>query len=218
MPSSVFTRDWRRQLEGSAQRSRRQGWVSARAGPRGRRPRARRRSRSRRGHGRLHPAGRGCRQCRGSARGRSAMHCRDERLGSAAFTGGRGCTTGQPRGLLRTELRAWRRADDALRRRGRAAFLGRGNRRATSTRRRSTPRRARQKPPRSEWATTPAIHSIRLPGLVAHQEVLLGGPGEVLTIRHDAFSSEAYVPGVLMALERLPALEPGLTIGLTSLL
>ena len=64
----------------------------------------------------------------------------------------------------------------------------------------------------------PAIHSIRLPGLVAHQEVLLGGPGEVLTIRHDAFSSEAYVPGVLMALERLPALEPGLTIGLTSLL
>ena len=64
----------------------------------------------------------------------------------------------------------------------------------------------------------PAIHSIRLPGLVAHQEVLLGGPGELLTIRHDAFSHEAYVPGVVMALEHLPALEPGLTIGLGSLL
>ena len=62
------------------------------------------------------------------------------------------------------------------------------------------------------------IHSVRLPGLVAHQEVLLGGPGEVLTIRHDATSREAYVPGVLLALERLPSLPPGLTVGLDSLL
>jgi 4-hydroxy-tetrahydrodipicolinate reductase len=64
----------------------------------------------------------------------------------------------------------------------------------------------------------PAIHSIRLPGLVAHQEVLLGGDGQLLTIRHDAFSREAYVPGVLLALERLPSLPPGLTLGLDSLL
>ena len=62
------------------------------------------------------------------------------------------------------------------------------------------------------------IHSVRLPGIVAHQEVLLSQAGELLTIRHDAFSREAYVPGVLLALERLRDLEPGLTIGLESLL
>jgi 4-hydroxy-tetrahydrodipicolinate reductase len=62
------------------------------------------------------------------------------------------------------------------------------------------------------------IHSIRLPGLVAHQEVLLGGDGQLLTIRHDAFSREAYVPGVLLALERLRDLPPGLTVGLDALL
>jgi 4-hydroxy-tetrahydrodipicolinate reductase len=62
------------------------------------------------------------------------------------------------------------------------------------------------------------IHSVRLPGIVAHQEVLLSEPGELLTIRHDAFSREAYVPGVLLALEQLPSLPPGLTVGLESLL
>jgi 4-hydroxy-tetrahydrodipicolinate reductase len=62
------------------------------------------------------------------------------------------------------------------------------------------------------------VHSVRLPGLVAHQEVLLGGEGQLLTIRHDAFSREAYVPGVLLALERLPTLPPGLTLGLDALL
>jgi 4-hydroxy-tetrahydrodipicolinate reductase len=64
----------------------------------------------------------------------------------------------------------------------------------------------------------PPIHSVRLPGLVAHQEVLLGGEGQLLTIRHDAYSREAYLPGVLLALERLPALPPGLTTGLESIL
>ena len=64
----------------------------------------------------------------------------------------------------------------------------------------------------------PPIHSVRLPGLVAHQEVLLGGEGQLLTIRHDAYSREAYVPGVLLALEKLPALPPGLTTGLESIL
>jgi 4-hydroxy-tetrahydrodipicolinate reductase len=62
------------------------------------------------------------------------------------------------------------------------------------------------------------IHSVRLPGIVAHQEVLLSQAGELLTIRHDAFSREAYVPGVLLALERLQDLAPGLTIGLENLL
>jgi 4-hydroxy-tetrahydrodipicolinate reductase len=62
------------------------------------------------------------------------------------------------------------------------------------------------------------VHSVRLPGLVAHQEVLFGGDGQLLTIRHDAFSREAYVPGVLLALERLGTLPPGLTIGLDAVL
>ncbi len=62
------------------------------------------------------------------------------------------------------------------------------------------------------------IHSVRLPGLVAHQEVLLGGRGELLTIRHDALSREAYVPGVLLALERVAGLPPGVTVGLDALL
>jgi 4-hydroxy-tetrahydrodipicolinate reductase len=64
----------------------------------------------------------------------------------------------------------------------------------------------------------PAIHSVRLPGLVAHQEVLFGGDGQLLTIRHDTFSREAFVPGVLLALERLTGLPPGLTVGLDALL
>jgi 4-hydroxy-tetrahydrodipicolinate reductase len=62
------------------------------------------------------------------------------------------------------------------------------------------------------------IHSVRLPGLVAHQEVLLGGLGQLLTIRHDTTSREAFVPGVLLALEKLESLEPGLTIGLENFL
>jgi 4-hydroxy-tetrahydrodipicolinate reductase len=67
-------------------------------------------------------------------------------------------------------------------------------------------------------AEAPQIHSVRLPGLVAHQEVLFGGDGQLLTIRHDTFSREAFVPGVLLALERLPELPPGLTVGLDTLL
>jgi 4-hydroxy-tetrahydrodipicolinate reductase len=62
------------------------------------------------------------------------------------------------------------------------------------------------------------IHSVRLPGLVAHQEVLFGGHGQLLTIRHDTLSREAFVPGVLLALERLSALESGVTVGLENLL
>jgi 4-hydroxy-tetrahydrodipicolinate reductase len=62
------------------------------------------------------------------------------------------------------------------------------------------------------------IHSVRLPGLVAHQEVILGGLGETLTIRHDTVSREAFVPGVLMAARRVRDLPPGLTLGLEALL
>ena len=70
----------------------------------------------------------------------------------------------------------------------------------------------------ARMGTDPAIHSIRLPGLVAHQEVIFGGAGETLMIRHDTTSREAFVPGVLLALERVRELRPGLTVGLDALL
>jgi 4-hydroxy-tetrahydrodipicolinate reductase len=69
----------------------------------------------------------------------------------------------------------------------------------------------------ARMGTNPNIHSVRLPGLVAHQEVILGGPGEVLTIRHDTSSREAFVPGVLRALEAVNDLPAGLTVGLDAL-
>jgi 4-hydroxy-tetrahydrodipicolinate reductase len=62
------------------------------------------------------------------------------------------------------------------------------------------------------------IHSVRLPGLVAHQEVIFGGPGQTLTIRHDTTSREAFVPGVLLALDRIGSLPAGLTVGLDALM
>jgi 4-hydroxy-tetrahydrodipicolinate reductase len=70
----------------------------------------------------------------------------------------------------------------------------------------------------ARMGTDPPIHSIRLPGLVAHQEVVFGGQGETLTIRHDATSREAFVPGVLLALEKVRDLPHGLTVGLEALL
>ena len=62
------------------------------------------------------------------------------------------------------------------------------------------------------------IHSVRLPGLVAHQEVVFGAEGQTLTIRHDTTSREAFVPGVLLALERVHELPPGVSVGLETLL
>src|SRR5215212_1496265 len=61
------------------------------------------------------------------------------------------------------------------------------------------------------------IHSVRLPGLVAHQEVLFGGAGQILTLRHDATSREAYVPGVLLAIREIGS-RRGLIYGLDPLL
>jgi 4-hydroxy-tetrahydrodipicolinate reductase len=61
------------------------------------------------------------------------------------------------------------------------------------------------------------IHAIRLAGLVAHQEVLLGGDAETLTIRHDSLSRESFMPGVLLAV-RAVADRPGLTVGIDGLL
>ncbi len=61
------------------------------------------------------------------------------------------------------------------------------------------------------------VHAVRLRGLVAHQEVLLGNPGELLTIRHDSFDRVSFMPGVLLAVRRVVA-RPGLTLGLDALL
>jgi 4-hydroxy-tetrahydrodipicolinate reductase len=64
----------------------------------------------------------------------------------------------------------------------------------------------------------PPIHSVRLPGLMAHQEVIFGAEGQLLTIRHDTTARESFADGVLLALEKLPTLPPGLTVGLDALL
>ena len=61
------------------------------------------------------------------------------------------------------------------------------------------------------------VHSIRAQGLVAHQEVLFGGPGESLTIRHDSYDRESFMPGVLLAVRKVSQ-TPGLTYGLEHLL
>ena len=61
------------------------------------------------------------------------------------------------------------------------------------------------------------VHSVRLPGLVAHQEVIFGGQGEVLTLRHDSLDRSSFMPGVLLAVQAVTS-RPGLTVGLEPLL
>ncbi|HVN50281.1 MAG TPA: dihydrodipicolinate reductase C-terminal domain-containing protein, partial [Acidimicrobiales bacterium] len=61
------------------------------------------------------------------------------------------------------------------------------------------------------------IHSVRLRGMVAHQEVLFGTTGQTLTIRHDAFDRSSFMPGVLLAIKAV-ASRPGVTLGLDALL
>ncbi len=62
------------------------------------------------------------------------------------------------------------------------------------------------------------VHSVRLAGLVAHHEVLLGGHGEILTIRHDSMDRASFMPGVLLGVRQAASLPPGLTVGLEGLL
>jgi 4-hydroxy-tetrahydrodipicolinate reductase len=62
------------------------------------------------------------------------------------------------------------------------------------------------------------VHSVRLAGLVAHQEVLFGGHGETLTIRHDSLDRASFMPGVLVAVRGIASLPPGLTVGIEPLL
>ena len=62
------------------------------------------------------------------------------------------------------------------------------------------------------------IHSVRLPGLVAHQEVIFGGEGQTLSIRHDSISRESFMPGVLLAVRKVGSLDRSPTVGLEQLL
>jgi 4-hydroxy-tetrahydrodipicolinate reductase len=62
------------------------------------------------------------------------------------------------------------------------------------------------------------IHSVRLPGLVAHQEVLFGGLGQTVSIRHDSISRESFMPGVLLAIRRVGELDRSPVVGLENLL
>jgi 4-hydroxy-tetrahydrodipicolinate reductase len=62
------------------------------------------------------------------------------------------------------------------------------------------------------------VHSVRLPGLVAHQEVILGDVGQTLTIRHDSIDRQSFMPGVLLAVRRVGSLEQSPTVGLERLL
>ena len=61
------------------------------------------------------------------------------------------------------------------------------------------------------------MHSVRLRGMVAHQEVLFGGEGETLTIRHDSYDRASFMPGVLLAVREIGR-RPGLTVGIEGLL
>jgi 4-hydroxy-tetrahydrodipicolinate reductase len=70
----------------------------------------------------------------------------------------------------------------------------------------------------SSTHATPPIHSVRLPGLVAHQEVILGDVGQTLTIRHDSTDRESFMPGVLLAIRRVGTLAESPTVGLEKLL
>jgi 4-hydroxy-tetrahydrodipicolinate reductase len=64
----------------------------------------------------------------------------------------------------------------------------------------------------------PPIHSVRLPGLVAHQEVILGDVGQTLTIRHDSINRESFMPGVLLAIRKVGSLDRSPVVGLEHIL
>ena len=70
----------------------------------------------------------------------------------------------------------------------------------------------------AQSGAVPPIHSVRLPGLVAHQEVILGDVGQTLTIRHDSTDRESFMPGVLLAIRKVAELTESPTVGLENLL
>jgi 4-hydroxy-tetrahydrodipicolinate reductase len=84
----------------------------------------------------------------------------------------------------------------------------------------ASPDATKQEIPGARGATVDDVHvhSVRVSGLVAHQEVLLGGHGETLTIRHDSLDRASFMPGVLLAVRGIASLPPGLTVGIEPLL
>jgi 4-hydroxy-tetrahydrodipicolinate reductase len=70
---------------------------------------------------------------------------------------------------------------------------------------------------RGAWVEDIPVHSVRLPGLVAHQEVLFGGQGQTLTLRHDSIDRTSFMPGVVLAVRKVGGLS-GLVVGLENLL
>lgn len=81
----------------------------------------------------------------------------------------------------------------------------------------SSPEQGKASASRGQQVDGITIHSVRLPGLVAHQEVLLGGPGQTLSIRHDTVNRECYMPGVILAIKEAVK-RKGLVHGLDTLL
>jgi len=79
------------------------------------------------------------------------------------------------------------------------------------------PEQRRASQSRGEQVEGVSIHSVRLPGLLAHQEVILGGPGQTLSIRHDTISRECFMPGVIIAIKKVIG-HKGLIYGLDVLL
>ena len=123
----------------------------------------------------------------------------------------------------RAQLRDRGGADDALRRRGGPLSCRRPRSSSCTTTPSSTPPAARPRSRPSGWpkpaaVPAPPIHSVRLPGLVAHQEVILGDLGQTLSIRHDSISRESFMPGVLLAVRRVGELETSPVVGLENLL
>ena len=88
---------------------------------------------------------------------------------------------------------------------------------AIAAARTGTPAPTGDGPSRGERHHDVPVHAVRLPGLVAHEEVLFGAPGQVLTLRHDVTDRTAFVPGALLACRRVPHLD-GLVVGLGALL
>jgi 4-hydroxy-tetrahydrodipicolinate reductase len=82
---------------------------------------------------------------------------------------------------------------------------------------RPTPPGPKGNPARGMISHDIPVHSVRLPGLVAHQQVIFGGTGETLTIRHDSLDRTSFMPGVLLAVKSV-ATRPGLTVGLEHIL
>ena len=125
-------------------------------------------------------------------------------------------------GVRRTELRDRSRADDADGAPGGSAHAGVRDRRAPPRGQARRPigyREAHGRPgPRRGRNVHEPIHSVRLPGLVAHQEVIFGGEGQTLSIRHDSTDRRSFMPGVLLAVRKVGDLPEPLTVGLENAL